>query len=464
LKKPKIIFIIIFLGLLPGKLFAQLGGYAAILGENGYFETTDTLWDGMSDLTIEGYYTPCDDEKTANLFTIGDVSNGLQLTNHMDTFMLYLRNNPNNIDTSILFTASISFSEWNHFALVYKIATTSLTIYINGQFARSIILPLPVSPGFRIGSDTTFNEYFRGRIDNYRLSSEAVYSTNFNPFSTPITTGQQTLAFWQFDAPGQDSIIFDASANQKHLTIWGMVEFNYPLSDSLSFTQCGNDTIQLFVSGGSSYQWNPVDFLDDPTSASPRAFPPGNFTYQVEAMSSYGCKPDTGTVVITQFPKPVVKISAEKDSICLGESIELTASGALYYLWSPVQFVDTVYKKTVIASPEETTDFILRGVDENSCIAFDTLSIFVDSCSNSLLPYKLSSLLIYPNPTTGQIYLDFPDQAVYQISIHNMAGQQVFHQKNTKNLLQLDLEEGLYIITVTNETNQVYRTKLIIRK
>lgn len=464
MKKTKIIIIILFLGVLPGNLLAQLGGYAAIYGETGFFETTDTLWDGMSNLTIEGYYTPCDDEITANLFTSGDVFNGLQLTNHLDTFILYLRNSSNNIDTSILFTGTVTFSEWNHFALVYKFATTSLTIYINGQFARSIIMPLPVCEGIRIGCADTINEYFRGRIDNYRLTSEAVYSSNFNPFSTPISSGQNTLAFWQFDAPGQDSIIYDASFHQKHLLIKGKVEFNYPLSKSLNFTQCSNDTIQLFVSGGDIYQWTPVDYLDDPTSASPKAFPPGNFAYQVEALSNYGCNPDTGTVSITQFPKPDVKIAAEKDSICFGESVELTASGALYYLWSPVQFVDTVYKQTVNATPEETTDFILRGVDENACIAFDTLTIFVDSCSNSLLPYPLSNLFIYPNPSTGQVYINSPNHSVYQIIVNNMTGKEVFSQKNASGMLQLNLSEGLYIISITNELQQVYRTKLIIRQ
>src|SRR5690606_11383443 len=82
LKKLNTIITFIFLGILPGNTFAQLGGYASIYGETGFFETTDTIWDSMSDLTIEGYFTPCDNEKTMNLFTLGNGLNGLQLTNH----------------------------------------------------------------------------------------------------------------------------------------------------------------------------------------------------------------------------------------------------------------------------------------------------------------------------------------------------------------------------------------------
>jgi hypothetical protein len=464
LRKTLIIFIFLFSGLYTGELNAQHTGYAAIYGVNGFFETKDTLWTGNSDLTIEGYYSPCDLDNEANLFTIGDSLSGIQLKNNLDSFTLYIRNIPDNLDTSFLFTANSNFSEWNHFALIYKHSTTSLTIYINGQFARSIIITVPVCKGIRIGCSDEFDEYFRGRLDNYRFSSEAVYSGNFNPFSNTISIGQNTLAFWQFDSPGEDSIIFDASSFQKHLTVTGFTEFNYPLSDSLNFTKCGNDTIRLFVSGGDAYQWNPVDFLDDPGSASPLAYPPGNFVYQVEAISHYGCKPDTGTVIIKHFAKPDVKISTTKDSLCVGESTELTASGALYYLWSPVQFVDTVYKQTVVATPEETTDFILRGVDENSCIAFDTLTLFVDSCNNSLIEHQIADLLIYPNPSTGIINIKSSNMSDFQITIFTPAGKVVYNNPKASSQIQTELPDGLYIIQIRNDLQQVFTTKLLLQK
>ncbi|MEL6134776.1 MAG: hypothetical protein AAFR59_15550, partial [Bacteroidota bacterium] len=62
-------------------------------------------------------------------------------------------------------------------------------------------------------------------------------------------------------------------------------------------TKCPEDSIQLFATGGVSYQWSPPVGLDDPAIATPLANPDTTTPYTVSVTAVWGCA-DSGVVVI----------------------------------------------------------------------------------------------------------------------------------------------------------------------
>ena len=79
---------------------------------------------------------------------------------------------------------------------------------------------------------------------------------------------------------------------------------------------------------------------------------------------------------ITVNPTPVV--NAGTDIItCLGFTVQLNATGAAIYVWSPSVGLDNPAIKNPVANIDSTTTYIVLGTDSNGCYASDTVTISV---------------------------------------------------------------------------------------
>lgn len=138
-------------------------------------------------------------------------------------------------------------------------------------------------------------------------------------------------------------------------------------------TICAGDTAQLSAQGGNVFSWNPGGSLNDPSSASPFAFPNSTTTYEVEVTDQNGCKDIDSVTVDVNPPPPVV---AWPDTlICKGDTAQLSVTGALTYTWSPLGgLIDP--NDQPLASPTFSTTYYVEGEDDNGCKALD--SVFVE--------------------------------------------------------------------------------------
>lgn len=92
-------------------------------------------------------------------------------------------------------------------------------------------------------------------------------------------------------------------------------------------------------------------------------------TYTVTVANTSGC---TGTVsaIITQKAKPAVISTPADTSICPpAASIQLNATGALTYTWSPATGLNKTTGAIVTASPTSTTTYTVTGTASNGCTA-----------------------------------------------------------------------------------------------
>ncbi len=75
------------------------------------------------------------------------------------------------------------------------------------------------------------------------------------------------------------------------------------------------------------------------------------------------------------------------------------------------------------------------------------------------------SIMIYPNPTTGQVMiLNKEGNNFNEVNIYNQLGQKIYHKKIIDNKINLSvLEQGIYIIELVSDNSKI-RDKIIIKE
>lgn len=128
---------------------------------------------------------------------------------------------------------------------------------------------------------------------------------------------------------------------------------------------CYRDTIQLQATGGISYTWSPSTGLSCTNCANPMAYPTSTATYTVIGTDANGCK-DTNTVTITVNALPNIGAGSNRE-ICIGDSIQLIATGGLTYNWTPATGLSCTFCTAPFAKPTTTTTYTILGSDTNGC-------------------------------------------------------------------------------------------------
>jgi len=219
---------------------------------------------------------------------------------------------------------------------------------------------------------------------------------------------------------------------------------------------CQNAAANFTAVGASTYSWS-----TNATTATLSIVPNSNATYTVTGTSSDGCKAIASATVQVN-PLPVVAASALAGTICVGESTDLTATGAINYSWSPV----TGSTPSISVSPTITTIFTVIGLDANGCSDTTNVSIVVDACTgiNDRLinPTKIN---VYPNPSSGVINVEFNVEGEKTITVTNSLGAVVAQINAASNTSSFDLSaeaKGIYFVNVNiNGTNN--RFKILVQ-
>ena len=134
-----------------------------------------------------------------------------------------------------------------------------------------------------------------------------------------------------------------------------------------SSTICIGDTTSLLASGGTSYAWS-----NGPSAASNPVSPSANTTYIVTVTDNNTCQ-DTAQVHVIVNALPVVNISGV-DTICLGDTTTLTASGGTGYNWS-----NGGSSASQDLSPSTTTAYTVTVTDANTCENTGSITVTVNA-------------------------------------------------------------------------------------
>ena len=133
-------------------------------------------------------------------------------------------------------------------------------------------------------------------------------------------------------------------------------------------------------------------------------------------------------VNITILPLPSTNISPSNALLNAGDSIQLSANGALTYSWSPDNGLSCNDCPSPFASPNEPTSYIVAGIAENGCISYDSIEVDI-RCNEPFIPTIFS-----PNgkgPASNELLCLFSN-CVSQLKfvVFNRWGEQVFETED----------------------------------
>jgi photosystem II stability/assembly factor-like uncharacterized protein len=131
---------------------------------------------------------------------------------------------------------------------------------------------------------------------------------------------------------------------------------------------CEGETITFTAEGGITYQWSLGGMTEELAELSPTVSGP----IVVVGFNAEGCA-DTASLDIVVFPLPVITLTPENPSLCEGESIVLSASGAQSYIWSDNLGNDPSIELT----PPTSLTLSVQGESVEGCVRSRIVDIIV---------------------------------------------------------------------------------------
>ncbi len=151
-------------------------------------------------------------------------------------------------------------------------------------------------------------------------------------------------------------------------------------------TICQGEALLLalpVVDKSTFYKWSPGDYLDDSTSASPVARPEDTTTYTLVAISERGYCSDTLSINVNTRPVDVNISGPDTVEICLESSATISATTSpeseIFWITEDTSLSDAL-ATTITVTPMVSYVYIAKVTSlENSCMAFDSVYVRVDS-------------------------------------------------------------------------------------
>lgn len=237
------------------------------------------------------------------------------------------------------------------------------------------------------------------RRPDIRLSYTDLPETNFSYSWTPplgmdnpgaATTGvfADTTKWYTVSTKGR----YGCEVKDSILVYVGTKDFEvYPTTADI----CLGDVVRLNGTGGYSYQWYNEDFStpDDFTCTAcdtPNASPGlGMHHYKVGIADYFGCA-DTLDAVINVSDTPSTVVLNNDTTIYYGQSVQLLAQGASYYIWSPILTLNNHRIPSPLASPTQSTWYVATGYTTAGCSNKDSVLVNVIVNENAFIPNAFS--------------------------------------------------------------------------
>lgn len=179
-------------------------------------------------------------------------------------------------------------------------------------------------------------------------------------------------------------------------------------------------------------------------------------TYLVQVMDQNGCERSTAFGVAEP---PLLSVRLERSDTTL-RAVPGGGVSPYRYFWN------TGTTDPVIERPVED-DYFVTVIDNNGCRVRDSISLIV----NTYDPERVEEVRLYPNPTSGNAYLEVELRELtdLEVRLYGAQGQLLFYRERAPALRQeivvpLDsYPSGLYFLTLRNSDGILFSAKVIRR-
>ena len=188
-----------------------------------------------------------------------------------------------------------------------------------------------------------------------------------NPMVQPPVTSTYHLL-------GVDSFGTIGCSNEDSTTV-----FVYPLPDLTitpppDFFCLGTPgRLNAISTTGVRYEWTGPPTISGGTTANPLVTPADTATYYVTTYNGHGCAQNDSVTV--NIMHPVTAVVYADTNICLGESVQLTASGGDTYWWLPTSAINNPAQPNPYVYPDSSATY--HVIVSNDCFS-DTTKVYVE--------------------------------------------------------------------------------------
>ena len=260
---------------------------------------------------------------------------------------------------------------------------------------------------------------------NYICPGEIITLTDLNYGSTFAWSTGATTQSIQVTQPGIYTVTSTNIATCKATTSDTLVA-PVVVNAGTDGAICRYDSLQVGAAlvPGQNYMWSPSAGLNNAALPNPIASPSATTTYTLSISSSIcGMVRDSVTVTVHQLP-PVE--TGPNNTISIGLSTQLSATGGIQYSWSPSYGLSNANISNPVANPTITTTYIITVTDTFGCHSSDSVTVFVISKA-FWLPTAFTP---DGNGQNDVLFVRGVDIQNFEFTIFNRWGEKIFEAKN----------------------------------
>ncbi len=238
--------------------------------------------------------------------------------------------------------------------------TTSTTYYVSGtngcgSDTDSVVLNVNPLPTPDAGADTTIC-----LRDTAQLMANGGTSYRWQPNTDINDTSLVNPNVYPTTATKYYVTVTDGNGCQNKDSVQIGINSLPTVTTSMDSTICTGDSVQLGAMGGVDYSWQPVSSVSNAGIDSPVAFPTSTTKYRVRITDANACENVDSTTITVVNNVPTVAASGDT-AICFKDSVQLMATGATRYEWSPAASINNTSIANPWAFPLDTTTYEVKG-------------------------------------------------------------------------------------------------------
>lgn len=283
------------------------------------------------------------------------------------------------------YTPTTSMTKFNDsFAYLYPTVQTNYmiigdvngacfdTTYVNVKMKSSPTYTMTGATSFCNGDSTTIS--FSNIDTAYWTPATGI--TNLSPTNKRIKISSTNIYNIRLVKSGFCDVKFSMPILVK--TIPGFM-----LSKSFNQVMCiGDSAIVNETNGVPSLVWTPTTGLTSLGTNSFKFKPTSNTKYFLRTTDTNYCATSRDSIQFTMIPKPVVSVTGP-GVVCGGASVNLSASGADTFKWSPATYLNTTIGANVVSTPTNSIIYNVTGIT-GPCSSVTNKSIIVGTVAVNL--------------------------------------------------------------------------------
>ncbi len=260
----------------------------------------------------------------------------------------------------------------------YSVMVTNNVSCTNIAVATASAIPLPVITV--AGSNNLCAQGLNGSINTATITASGAATYSWTAPASVIISNPNFATLTLTSNVAVPSIVnvsvsATAASSCSNSTTYSLTILANPVITAVSASMCAQGNTVISASGALGYVWTSAPSLSSTSGATVAANPSVTTIYSVHG-TSLNCNSASANPMVTVLPLPILSILPVTATVCAGSSLNLMASGATNYTWSPSASLSSAFGANVAASPAVNTLYTLIG-EAATCTSSATKEVTV---------------------------------------------------------------------------------------